>query len=534
MKVHEAMARAITESGVTHVFGVMGDGNMHVISGLAQQGVTYVGATREDAAVLMANGYSRASGRVGVATVTHGPALTHTVTALVEGVRSRNSTVVIAADTPAGAPFHQQRIDQHAVVLPTGAGFQQVHSAATALDDLAAAFRRALDEHRPIVLNAPVDIQMQETEHRSGWVAVPPQRVQADPEALDRALGVIASARRPVVVAGWGAVVSGARDAVLELARRIGAPVATTLLAKDWFRGEPDNLGVCGTVASPRALEVLVEADCVVAVGASLSRYTSAQGSLFSGKHVVQVDLDPVRIGATTAVDVAVAGDALATVRSMLVLLDALGPEPAAAWACPTPERPWDEPDAIADHSGTTTVDIRTAAARLEALLPAQRSLVIDGGRFIYAPLAYFHVPEPQAFVWPTGFGSIGLSLSTAIGVALARPDAPVVVAAGDGGLMASLLELNTAVRYGLDVIVVAFDDGGYGAEYRNLLREGMKPDLALFDWPDLAGLARALGAEAITVSDVEGFDAVGPFLSARRRPALVHVRIDPAAPTGY
>src|SRR5690606_29553533 len=154
----------------------------------------------------MAHGYAVMSGAVGVATVTHGPGLTNTVTALVEATKAGVAMVLVCGDTPTSDRFGPQVIAQREVVMPTGAGFEPVRAAATAVEDLATAFRRARIEARPIVLNVPADLTHVEVDHVAAEVQLEePGTPELDDEQLDAAVGILASAQRPLIVAGRGA-----------------------------------------------------------------------------------------------------------------------------------------------------------------------------------------------------------------------------------------------------------------------------------------------------------------------------------------
>lgn len=320
MKVHAAAAKALADHDVDTMFGVIGDANLFMADSFArdQQG-RYVAAANESGAVLMANGFACTSGRTGVATVTHGPALTNTMTALVEGVKARTPIVLIAGDTPVEDKHNLQNIAQRDVVRATGAGFELMRSARTVVDDVAAAMRRAVVEQRPIVLNVPIELQWEDVEYRQAELTPPkPQAVAPDPSALDRAVGVIATAQRAIVVAGRGAAAPEARAALLRLATRIGAPVATTLKAKDLFRGEAFDLGIFGTLSTPVAVETILESDCIVAFGAGRNRWTTAEGSYLEGRRVVHCDIDLGQIGALSRADAAVVGDAAIVADTMV------------------------------------------------------------------------------------------------------------------------------------------------------------------------------------------------------------------------
>lgn len=536
MKTYEALARALADRhGVEVVFGIIGEANMMLVDTFVRNGGRYINPPREDGAVLAAFGYAHSTGRIGVATVTHGPALANTTLALTEAARNRVPMLLIAGDTAADSRKSIQDIDQKALIEPTGAGFQQVRTHATAVEDLALAIRKAYAENRPVVLNVPIDLQEKDTDYEpSFYVAPPRQRISPDPEALDQALGILASARRPVIVAGRGAVRSGARDALIALAERSGAGLATTLKAKGWFRDQEFNLGICGTLGSDLGQKVIASSDCIVAFGASLNQFTAA--AITPEARIIHVDDSPAQIGAWTKADAAVVGDARTVAEAMVEMLDAIDfkasgmrtPELASEIAAYHPR------NEFTDLTGEGTVDIRSFTIWLDEVLPPQRNLVTDIGRYVMAPLRFLHVPHPDRVVSPLGFGAVGVGLGTAVGLAIAHPDAPTVVGIGDGGFMMSLAEFNTAVRYGLDLIVVLYNDGSYSAEYHHFVKHDLDPGISLLEWPDFARVAQALGGAAVTVTSFDDTDNVLEAIAGRDRPLVIEVKVDPAKKIGF
>src|SRR5689334_14314935 len=202
MRGHDIVAKALVDEGIDTVFGLIGDANLFIADCLVRQhGVRYVAATHEAAVTLMALGYARASGQVGVGTITHGPALTNAMTALVEGVRSRTPLLLVAGDTDPADPHHLQNIDQRALVEATGAGFEPIRSTATIAADVATAMRRARVEGCPVVLDMGVDIEALDVDYVPAPAVAEAALPTPDAEALDRAVGIIASASRPIVLA---------------------------------------------------------------------------------------------------------------------------------------------------------------------------------------------------------------------------------------------------------------------------------------------------------------------------------------------
>jgi thiamine pyrophosphate-dependent acetolactate synthase large subunit-like protein len=529
MKTFEAVARTLVACGLKTMFGLMGDANMQYIVDYMQNGGHYVGAVHETGAVAMADGYGRVTGTVGVATVTHGPGLTNTLTALTEAVRNRSQLLVLTGETKAGFDLSPQVIDIAAVIAPTGAGYERIHRADTFAVDFRRALRRVFVEGRPVVLNIPFDLLNAEAGDLD--IQRPASLVEAVPavgqQSIDDALGVLVSAKRPVILAGHGAVLAGARDQLVRLADLVGAPLATTLLGKDYFRGHARNLGICGTVSSPIGAATVAEADCVVAFGASLNKHTA--GPTLAGKRIVHCDVDPHRIGAFMEVDVPVLGDAKAVAAAMVDGLTGARFEPiegdpglAKRLATASPR------DEFVDRSNGDTLDLRTAMVVLNEQLPIDRTVVTDAGRFLLGPWKYLHVNDPMRFVHTTNFASIGLGLGNAIGAAVAHPEELTVAVVGDGGFMMHLGEFSTAARNKLPVLVVVLNDGSYGAEYTALKIYGMDPDYSLITWPDLAPVADALGGRGVTVRSVEQLTEAVTGVDALASPLLLDVKVNP------
>ncbi|MET7995760.1 thiamine pyrophosphate-binding protein [Amycolatopsis sp. NPDC005232] len=530
MQLYRALAAALVDLEIRPMFGVMGDANMAYVAEFRERGGKFVAAAHESGAVAMADSWSRATGRVGIATVTHGPGLTNTMTSLVEAARSRSSVLVLTGDTPP-EPTHFQRLDLSAFAATADAGYERVYRPETLIRDLERALRRTLADRRPVVLNVPHRMLQSDIEDLQA-VQPPVRHATATPgsEQLDSALGLVAASNRPVVLAGRGAVVSGARESLTALSDVLAAPLATSVLAKDLFVGHPANLGICGSLAHGPAVTALAESDCIIAFGASLNVYTSSRGELFAGKKIVQVDHDPTRFGWYTAVAETVVGDAREVASAMAAALGESGHAPNRAWLekIRTGLSEFEPGVDFADTSGHDTVDIRTAAIRLDGLLPARRNMVSDSGRFVHAAWPYIHVPDARGFTTMGGFGAVGLGLAGAVGMAFARPDEPTVCAIGDGGFMMNPAELATAVRENLPLIVLVFNDGAYGAEYHKLTAYGIDPAHSFMSWPDIRGVAQGLGARAVSIRKLEELDEVESLTANLGGPLVIDVRLDP------
>lgn len=533
MKLHDSIARALAETARTPLFGVVGDANAYIVDAfIRRHGGRYLAMANENGAVLAAIGAAMAAGEVGFATVTHGPALTNCVTALAEGVRSFTPIVLLCGDTNPADRENLQNIDQREVILASGAGFEPMRSPASALGDLARAVRRAAAERRPIAFNMPAEMLWAAAEYAPvSWDVPGLPKGEVTGAALDEAVGIIAAARRPVVLAGRGAIGAESRAALLRLARRIEAPLATTMRARNLFRGEDHVLGVFGTVSTPQAAEAILRADCVLAFGAGLNFHTTAQGSFLKDKRVVQVADRAEDLGCGAVADVAILARAADAADTFVHWLDE-AEIPPSGFTAELPAQGLDiPPPATPTRPRDGTVDFLTTLARLDRILPADRVLVTDAGRWMVRSYATLTAPSPRDHVTSASFGAIGLGLASAVGAAAVNPGRPTVLFCGDGGFMlGNLTEFNAAVRARLDLIVVVFNDGSYGAEHVQLRERQIDPLISLFDWPELAPLARALGGDGMAVRAPEDLEALPAALAARdrTRPFLVDVKLDP------
>lgn len=531
IKLYQQLAGVLAQTGLGPLFGVTGDANVYMVDSFKRDhGGRFVAAANENGAVLMALGYASVSGKVGLATVTHGPALTNTVTALAEGVKAGTPMVLVCGDTAHGDRENLQNIPQREVILCSGAGFEQMNKPATAVQDLARAIRRAQAERRPIAFNFPTDMMhvLVEDEVTPVLTALAAPATAAAEAEIENAVAIIAAAKRPIVLAGRDAIAPDARAALLRLAERIEAPLATTLRGKDLFQDEDYNLGIMGTLSAPKAIDVIIKSDCILAFGADLNFHTTSHGGFVEGKRVVQLASTSTGLGRGHAPDVGLVGGIAETVQRIIYWLDEAEIAPSGfrneIGARGLAEMP--APHAGAGNGGLDYVEV---LARLDAMLPANRVLVTDAGRHMVKAMQYLRVESPQLYVQTASFGSIGLGMSQAIGAAAAEPGRPVVLTAGDGGFMlGGLTEFNTAVRHGMDVIVLLFNDSCYGAEYVQLRDKQMDTAVSLFDWPDFAPIAIALGGRGVIVRSLDDLDAARAAIAERDRPLLIEVKLDP------
>jgi thiamine pyrophosphate-dependent acetolactate synthase large subunit-like protein len=531
MRVVDVVARCLHRAGVETFFGVVGSGNFTVTTSLHALGARFVAARHENGAVCMADAHARVSGKLGCVSVHQGPGLTNAMTGLTEAAKARTPLVLVAADTPAGAVRSNFYVDQDKLAEAVGAAPVRVNRPATAYEETEQAIRVARAERRAVLLNLPLDVANRDAEWpQDAPAGALPAAPAPSPAAVADVVAAIAAAQRPVIVAGRGAVLAGARETLEDLSERIGAPLATSAMGHGIFNGHPFSLGISGGFASPLAAEIIGASDLILAFGARLTRWTTANGALVGpGTHVVQVDLDESGFG--DRANLTVLGDARHTAAAVAAELDRAGHRPNGRLDDGLCERiaarRWrDEP--FDDASTDRYVDPRALSIALDDLLPKERTVVVDSGHFMGFPAMYLEVPDPEGFVFTQSFQSIGLGLANAVGAALARPDRLTVAALGDGGAMMGLPELETAARLRLPILFVVYDDAAYGAEVHHFRPMGHPVETVQFPDADFAAIARGAGCEGLTVRTLSDLEPVAAWLERRERPLLVDAKVNP------
>jgi thiamine pyrophosphate-dependent acetolactate synthase large subunit-like protein len=534
MKVYEAMANAFVKEGTTTLFGLLGDGQMTWWSAIAKHpGLKIVDVRDEGAAVTMAEGWTMATGEVGVASATQGPGLARMTTALIVATRSQTPLVVYTSKTSLNNEHVAQYLNQDQLVTATGAGYIEVLRPSYAENAVRDAFYRARRESRPIVLCAPIDVQRMDCDAdgddymSSREVFSGQQAIRPAVECVREAGHIIAQSKKPVIILGRGAMSSTAKAVANSLAERIGALVATTLVAKGSLAESDYHVGVSGLFSSREVIELFSEADCVIAVGARLSTHTLSGGYLYPKARFVHIDIAPhVMMGSDRGADCYVQGDAAATLEELTELL---AKENIRGQGFHTAEV-----RRILRHAGRDpaefeiepgTVDPREAVQLLDERLPPEVNLVSSGNAHACAFRAMLMKRRRGLQIFVTAFGCIGQALPTAIGAALGA-SGPLVCVDGDGSALQNIQELDTVARLGLKFLYVVMNDEAYGAEYHKLRAHERDGNLSVVRSPDFAGLGRGFGCRGRSARTLDELGAALDEFLAGDGPMVVDVRI--------
>ncbi|WAC55457.1 thiamine pyrophosphate-binding protein [Gordonia sp. SL306] len=524
--VADVVAQTLVELGVGTCFGVVGSGNFVLTNALRARGVPFVATRHEGGAASMADGYGRVADVPALVSVHQGCGLTNAMTGIAEAAKSRTPMLVLAADSAAGAVLSNFNIDQDALARSVGAVADRVHGPGSAVADVTRAYRTAVQGRRTVVLSLPLDIQAAELaapDAAATLLTCDPVRPSADSVAALQEL--IEAAERPVFVAGRGGRAAGAQ--IAELAARAGALVATSAVANGLFRGDHFDLGISGGFSTPLTAELIRSADLIVGWGCALNMWTMRHGTLIGAQTaVVQVDDDQSALGAHRPITMGIHGDCGATAADLIdaIVEERTGYRTVEVARRLAAGRRWNDVTTT-DISTADRIDPRVFSAVLDGALPSERVVAVDSGNFMGYPSAYLRVPDENGFVFTQAFQSIGLGLSSGIGAMLARPDRLAVVAAGDGGFLMGVAELETAVRLGRPMLIAVYDDAAYGAEVHHF---GPDTDLGSVTFPDtdIAALARGFGAAAVTVRSRADMEHVVTWLDSPSGVLVVDVKI--------
>lgn len=556
LRVYEAVAQALVADGCTAVFGLMGDDTAAMCVAIQDSGIAYYGARHENQAVAMADGYARVTRRVGVATVTGGPGFSNALTAINTARRAGSGVVAIVGAGRSGEDDHDdavvrggsrvgwlKHLPQLDVCEAIGIAALRPATADDAIRDTRQAYARAR-RGEAVVLILGRDVLAQEIDaaavarHAVPQQAPGPVPSPADVQALADLLQETWAVSKPVILAGRGALASDAGPALRRLGELTGAVLATTLRCPALFAGDPFAIGMSGTYSTSVGSELLLQSDCVLAFGASLNKFTTHEHTLFPQALVVHVDTDAAALGRFVDAGLAVRADARLTAEAVVAELERRGHSPAAGFRTPqlaarlASFRPADE---VRDQSTAELIDARTLMVELDGILPEDRVLTIDAGHHSRFSIRFLRVQRPENFVQAVDGGSIGLGIGTAIGAAIGRPEATVVLGVGDAGLLMSIGDLETAVRLQLPLIVIVSNDHALGSEVKVLSELGLPTEMAKIPAPSFAAIAAALGAEGHVVTSAEDVRRLAPKLGSRpERPLLLDCRVNPEVMIGF
>lgn len=505
---------AIAAEGVDTVFGIIGEGNAHLIDRFNESDLAFTQARHEQAAVSMADGYARTKHGIAVCTLTHGPGLTNGATGIAAADRDNIPLVVLVGDTAIeGRETSLQYLDHSTFSKPISVYQTRIETTATIPEVLGRAFDRARTRSGPVVVELPTDVQEGPAPEASYEpVPRPRQRVRPDETLLAEAADLLADASHPVILAGGGAARSDAGKALSSLAEQIGAPIATTYFGRSVLpEDHPMVSGISGTFMTPANDELLWDADVVLVVGARLSGKVTRYGELYADADVIQIDLNEEPIASHQIPAVGVVADAQAAVEALAKRVDA-HPDRAEAVSKTIAGAP--SPWADGFETRPDEIDPGEFTLELSRRVPDDAIVTVDSGNNTGFPAVFHELGEGGEMLVNGNFGTMGYSLPAALGAQAAAPDRTVICYTGDGALLQVIQELETGVRLGLPIVVAVLNDRSYGIirHRQNMIYE--RETASSYDSPDFVAVAEGFGARGAVVRSADDLDIVDEFLA--------------------
>ncbi len=522
--VTDELVRVISQR-VDRVFGLMGNGNVELISALTAENFPFTGVRHEVAAVTAADAYYRATGKLAVATATYGAGFTNMVTGLAEARLARIPMVVVVGDAPSSGrrPFD---VDQQTVTVGLNIPVITIHT-----DDTAAAITRAFDMaedgQEPVVVLVPYDLSQAPVDQSSHRVDYEPI---AQPVATDDDLASIAealvAAQRPLIVTGGGVVRTNTGRVARQLGDAVGAVFMHSLTAAN-VTESPHSLGIAGGFTPEHKLSAVQAADMVLILGATSNAFQTRKGTLFGTDNIYRIDLTDTWHTTLPAARTVFANLSDALPR----LMHAVEQHTPAPSSYRKQLAQLMAPDPVGHEPVYGTdglLNPRHVAAKLNAMLPANRQIVLDGGHYITWIGERFDIPDPASMIAVgTAFQSIGLGFGSAVGAAIGSPEKFTVCISGDGGGQMALADLGTFIQQSERGAVIVFNDAAYGAEIHQYAVQGADPTAMYLPYMDFAAVGQAMGATGITVETLEDLDVFAQWLTGDTEGvAVVNIRI--------
>jgi acetolactate synthase I/II/III large subunit len=531
----EIIWKCLEREGVKHVFGYPGGAILPAYDALQHSSIHHVLVRHEQGATHMADGYARASGGVGVAIATSGPGATNMVTGIATAMMDSSPIVCITGQVGSkliGSDAFQET-DITGITLPITKHNYLVTHADQVVRTIREAFYIAKSGRPgPVLIDVTKDAQQSSCEF--DWEAAAPQlpgyRPDLSPttDEYEQAMELIHQAKRPVVLAGHGILVSGAGGELLQFAERAQIPVALTLLGLGAFPASHQlNLGMMGMHGEAWVNTMIQEADLLIALGMRFDdRVTGNLKTYARNAKKIHVEIDPAEINKNVRVDVALVGDLRAVLQE---LLDELEPCEHREWLDYLRKLKGDS--AVRDIQNLPDSGHLYAAHVINDLwrtTEGKALVVTDVGQHQMWEAQYYHHESPRSLITSGGLGTMGFALPAAIGAKVARPDAEVWVVVGDGGFQMTMSELATMVQEKLKVNIAIINNGYLGMvrQWQEFFYDRNYESTPLLN-PDFVKLGEAFGIRSTAVKQR---GEVVPAIEAARQhegPVLIDFQVE-------
>ncbi len=544
MSGSEIVLKALEDQGVDVIFGYPGGAVLPLYDAMFQQNrIRHVLVRHEQGATHMAEGYARSTGKPGVVLVTSGPGATNAVTGLTDAMMDSIPLVCLTGQVATHLIGNDafQEADTIGITRPCTKHNYLVKD----VDDLARVIHEAFyvassGRPGPVVVDIPKDVSIAEGAY------VPPRkirhktyrpRLKGDPGAVERAVAMLASAKRPIVYSGGGVVNSGpaASQLLTEFVRLTGYPVTSTVMGLGCFpASDPRWLGMLGMHGTYEANLAMAGCDVMIAVGARFDdRITGRLDEFSKGSRKIHIDIDPSSINKNVPVDVPIVGDCAHVLEDMIKVWKASGSRPDASaiedwWA---QIGKWRGRNCLRYEQGDGPIKPQYALERLRDLCRDRDVYVTtDVGQHQMWAAQFLPFEKPNRWMTSGGLGTMGYGLPAAIGVQIAHPGSPVICVSGEASLMMCIQELSTAVQHRAPVKVFLLNNRYMGMvrQWQELLHGGRYAESYMASLPDFVRLAESFGVTGLRADRPDELDGVVEEMMADPGPVIADIQVDP------
>ena len=526
----EIVIECLKEQGVDIVFGYPGGAILNVYDALYkhQEEITHVLTSHEQGAAHAADGYARATGKVGVCMATSGPGATNLVTGIATAYMDSVPMVAITANVGVNMLGKDsfQEIDIAGVVMPITKHSFIVKN----VEDLAPTIRRAFKIAKsgrpgPVLVDITKDVTAAETEYTYEEPAVIERKTDTiREEDVNKVIEMIKVSRRPYIMAGGGVIISGASEELKEFAEKVDAPVCDTLMGKGAYDGTSERytgmIGMHGTKVSNLGVS---RSDLVIVVGARFSDRVIGNASKFApNAKIIHIDIDAAEIDKNIPANASIVGDA----KEVLTILNSKLPTQSnRSWMAEIKDLTEKNPVTYdMDHlNGPATIK------KIYEITEGNALITTDVGQHQMWAAQNYTYKEPRTFLSSGGLGTMGYGVGAAIGAKYGRPDKTVVNIAGDGCFRMNMNEIATAARYKVPIIQVVLNNHVLGMvrQWQNLFYGQRYSNTVLDDSVDFVAVSKALGANASKITSIEEFETEFKKALTADGPTVLDVMID-------
>ena len=537
LKGTQILLKALEEEKVDIIFGYPGGAVLDIYDQLYKSDMKHILVRHEQGAVHAADGYARATGKVGVCLVTSGPGATNTVTGIATANMDSIPLVVFTGQVPTGLIGNDafQECDITGITRPCTKHNFLVRS----IDDLAPTIKEAFNIARsgrpgPVLVDLPKNVMAAEADYDPASIRIRNYEVayKPAPKKMANVFEMLTSAKRPLIMTGGGVILGKASALLTQLARKYQIPVTGTLMGLGSFPGsDPLWLGMLGMHGTYYANMAISHCDLLLAVGVRFDdRVTGTIETFAANAKIVQIDIDPSSINKNVVVDLPIIGDTKATLTDMIKFLAEHNytqtPAERQEWLGQIAG--WKEKVPLTYCQNSKEIKPQNVIETLYKLTKGDAIITTEVGQNQMWTAQFFHFDNPNTFISSGGLGTMGFGLPAAIGVKCAFPDKQVVDIAGDGSIQMNIQELATAAQYKINVKIVLLNNGYLGMvrQWQELFYEKRYSHTDMTYAPDFVKLAEAYGVVGLRATKPEEVEAVLRQGLSLDRPVLMDFRV--------